>query len=157
MARNMVQEFFGDLMILVHTAHAPNETEWKEYIEAVRASDLDKLKTLVFTDGGAPNAAQRKSVNEVLDGKTSPGAIVSHSMLVRGVVSALSWFNPKIKAFSPENTDAAFRYLGLPDEQAPAVWTVVHRLREKLGAPNLKCIAPPPDPSRQGPPVPLSR
>jgi hypothetical protein len=140
MAANMVLDTYDDLIIAVHTSDSPNEPEWDNYLSVVKRSDPAKTRTIVFTDGGAPNSAQREALNKILNGVSSPGAIVSANRLVRGVVTTLSWFNPKIKAFSPERTEEAFSYLGLKSADVPRVWIIVRNLREKLGAPNLQCI-----------------
>jgi hypothetical protein len=137
---DMVQAFVGDLMILVHTSRPPSSSEWAEYVAAVAARDPIKLRTLVFTDGGAPNSPQRKEVTAALGGHASRGAIVSASMIVRGAVTALGWFNPLIRAFSPNEIDDAIQYLGVPPEEVPLVWAEVHRLRERLGDDSLKSV-----------------
>jgi hypothetical protein len=137
---DMVQGFVGDLMILIHTSRPPSGAEWAEYIRALSAHDPTKLRTLVFTDGGAPNSPQRKEVNDVLGGRASRGAIVSASAIVRGAVMALSWFNPLIRAFPPTELEDALRYLSVPAEELPVVWDEVRRLRDVLGDPALKCV-----------------
>jgi hypothetical protein len=129
----MVQSFVGDLMILVHTSRPPSTDEWATYISTISKLDPAKFQTLVFTDGGAPSSTQRKEVTEALGGRASRGAIVSASMLVRGVVTALSWFNPLIRAFSPDEVADALQYLCVPRDEEPRVWAEVQRLREQLG------------------------
>lgn len=145
MPSNMVTDVYDDLMLCVHTSDPPNEAEWAIYITTLKRFDPERLRTIVFTDGGAPNSAQRKQVNEALGGKTSQGAVVTGSLLVRSAVTTLSWFNPKIKAFSPDRTEEAFKYLGLSAAEIPRIWIIVHRMREKLGVSKLQCI---PDPRR---------
>ena len=146
MAVNMVLDVYEDVMIFVHTSDPPSDAEWAEYMSTLKRFDPERLRTIGFTDGGAPNSAQRKAVNDALNGKTSLGAIVSRSMLVRSAVTTLSWFNPKIKAFSPDRTDDAFRYVGLASADVPRIWVIVRRLRDKLGVANLQCIAAAPRP-----------
>jgi hypothetical protein len=130
---DMVQGFVEDLMIAVHTSRPPSAEEWAEYIAAVASRDPTKLRTLIFTDGGAPSSTQRKEVTTVLGGRPSRGAIVSASRLVRGAVSALGWFNPLIKAFAPSEVADALQYLGIRAEQVPLVWAEVRLLQAKLG------------------------
>jgi len=137
---NMVFSIIGNLMILVHSAHPPTDAEWDEYLAALRARDQEKLRSLAFTDGGAPNTAQRKALNSILQGKTSTGAVVSPNAMVRGVVTALSWFNAKIKVFSPDEVERAFEYLGIPKPEYPLVWREIRNLRAKLGDDSLKSI-----------------
>lgn len=130
---DMVQGFVNDLMIAVHTTRAPSAAEWRQYIGTIREIDPDKLRTLVFTDGGAPTSTQRKEVTAALGGRASRGAIVSASLMVRGAVTALSWFNPLIRAFPPSDVGGALQYLGVPAEEVPLVLAEVDRLRKALG------------------------
>ena len=48
--------------------------------------------------------------------------------------------DPKIKAFSPDRIDDAFRYISLPSVEVPAIWIMLRRLRDKLGVANLQCL-----------------
>jgi hypothetical protein len=145
MANNMAFTFLrgaaGDgLMLLVHTTRAPSDAEWKPYFEELAQHDPIKLKSLVFTDGGAPSGAQRKQVNDMLNGRTSMAAVVTPSTVVRGVVTALSWFNPKIKVFPPDQTEAALTYLGVKSDELPQVRLEIQILRQKLGQEGLRSI-----------------
>jgi hypothetical protein len=146
---NMVHEIDGDLFVVVHRVTPPTDREWSDYLKSWHPLDMSRVRTLVFTDGGRPNTAQRAMANEALGGKASLTAVVSASPLVRGTVTALGWFNPKrvnpkIKAFSPEEADRAFDYLGVttPSETARA-WMLVEKLRAKLGDQTLKSIVRP--------------
>jgi hypothetical protein len=123
----------GGLMILVHSRGSPSDQEWELYLGEMTKHDPEKLLTLVFTDGGAPSAGQRKVVNDFLQGRTSRCAVITKSPIGRGVVSALSWFNPKIKAFPPSETDDALRYLGLQTTQYLLVRNQLKVLRERFG------------------------
>src|SRR5580700_8017852 len=87
----------GGLMIVVHSHKAPSDREWDSYFAELVKHDPERLRSLVFTDGGALNTAQRKQVNDFLQGRSSPCAVVTGNTIVRGVVTALGWFNPKIR------------------------------------------------------------
>lgn len=144
MVQAFVKTVVGEVMLVAHTAKAPSDEEWKVYVEGVVTHDPARLRSLVFTDGGAPNSTQRRVLNEALGGKTSLGAVVSPSTMVRGVVTALSWFNPMIKAFAPGETDEAFRYLGVTDSSDIAnLWREARKLRVQLGDDTLRSIAKP--------------
>jgi len=56
---------------------------------------------VALTDGGTPNALQRHRVNEALSGRRVRSAVVSNSVALRSVITALRWFNPETAAFSP--------------------------------------------------------
>jgi hypothetical protein len=84
---------------------------------------------LVCTDGGGPTAAQGRRLNDLLDGRTVPVAIVSSSARVRGTVTALSWFNRRIKAFSPSALHDAIAYLEIPVSREELIEREVDKLR----------------------------
>jgi len=130
----------GGLMLLVHTSRPPNDAEWGAYYAELVKQDPRRLKSLAFTDGGAPNGAQRKQVNDFLAGQSSRACVVTASAMVRGVVSALSWFNAQMKAFSPQDVDAALRYLGVLEDEMASVRVEIQLLRVKLGNDKLKSI-----------------
>lgn len=143
-APNTVQDFVttskGEIMVVVHTSSPPSDAEWTAYLEGVGSSDLQTLRSVVFTDGGAPNSAQRKSLNDVLEGRQVPGIVISPSALVRGVVTALAWFNPGIKVYSPEQFDDAVTYLELSPAEIETVWETLDKLRAQLDDPTLRAI-----------------
>jgi hypothetical protein len=59
-------------------------------------------------------------------------AVISTSLLARGIVIALSHFNPHIRAFRPDAIDAAFTHLKVSGAERPVLWAEVTRLREHL-------------------------
>ena len=140
---NMVTKVVGELQIVIHTAEAPDATEWKAYMRDFMSVPPERLRTIVFTDGGGPNAPQRKDVNDYLKGRTTTAAIVTPSTMTRGVVTALAWFNPKIRAFAPDRIDEAFKYLGFGSKEIQTLWAEVHAMRVMLGHDDLKAIPKP--------------
>lgn len=141
---NAVQDFVttskGEIMVVVHTSSPPSDEEWAAYIDGLATSDLQTLRSIVFTDGGAPNSAQRKTINDVLEGRQVPGVVISPSALVRGVVTALAWFNPGLKAYPPERFEDAVAYLELSPIEIDRVWETLEKLRAQLDDPSLKAI-----------------
>jgi hypothetical protein len=130
----------GGLMLLVHTDRPPTDAEWEPYYDELIKHDPDQLRSLAFTDGGAPSGAQRKQVNDFLKGRASRAAVVSPSTMVRGVVTALSWFNSQMKVYSPKEVDAALQYLGVSADELPLVRVEIQLLRKKLGHESLRSI-----------------
>lgn len=139
-AREMVIDFLGDIMITIHTDRPPSDPEWREYIDSLRGRDLTELRSIVFTDGGAPSSKQRKELNEFLSGTAVNGIVVSESLAVRGVVTALSWFNPKIKPFAPDDFQAGLTYLKILPEEREAIREAVDEMRTKLSNPDVRAI-----------------
>lgn len=119
-------------MLLAHTSRPPNDAEWGPYIDELRQHDPKELRSLAFTDGGAPSGAQRKQVNDFLNGQASRAAVVTASTMVRGVVTTLSWFNAQMHAYSPHDVDAALHHLGVRTDEVPLVRREIQLLRKKL-------------------------
>jgi hypothetical protein len=135
---NMVSKLVENLHILVHTDKPPSDEEWQDYLRTFGKVPPERLRTIVFTLGGGPSAAQRKLLNDKLNGKATPAAVVSTSAVVRGIVTALAWFNKDIKAFAPDQTEAAFEYLGFDVHQTARFMLEVRSLRTKLNASQMR-------------------
>lgn len=141
--KNMATKLIGDVLIAVHTSSPPNEEEWQAYLKLVhhagstKGGDMSRIRSLVVTDGGGPNAAQRKELTEVLQKlrgwKDSPGAVVSASPVVRGIVTVLNWFNMSIKTFSPDRMEDAFQWLHISEDEAPRIMLEIRAMRSSLG------------------------
>jgi hypothetical protein len=139
MRRNMAFAWVGNLIIAVHGEHPPSDAEWKHYVASMKSNpNLGMAKSLAITDGGAPTPAQRREVNEIIGNRPGLTAVLSASAAVRGVVTALSWFNPHIKAFSPSDKDGAFRHLQLSANEITEAVRTIELLRLELkGAPRI--------------------
>jgi hypothetical protein len=76
---------------------------------------------LVFTLGGGPNVFQRRQSLEVLNARPAGSpktAVLTESLLVRGMVTALSWFATNgVAAFSSGALDEALDFLNVVDTQ----------------------------------------
>lgn len=136
----MALDFHGNIMVTIHTAYAPSDADWKAYLNALGSKDVESVRSIVFTDGGAPSSKQRKELNELLGGRQVRGIVVSNSMAVRGVVTALSWFNPKIKAFAPDEFRQGLRYLEINSTEEAAVWEVIEDVLSRLSTQDLRSV-----------------
>lgn len=138
----------ADLWIVVHGKQNPGEEEWKRYIEAMGAAAtsskqrMERLPTLVLSDGGGPNAIQRAAVNDLQErhGNTARVAFVSDSPLIRGVTRTMTWFNPKFRAFSPQGLPDALDHLGVPAPKRDLVRSMILELEQELGGPKLEAV-----------------
>jgi hypothetical protein len=143
--KNIAYKIIGNVNVAVHGESSPSDAEWKEYTEAVRV-ELEKgldpaaMRTLVFSDGGGPSAAQRKRINDILNGRTTPVALVSSSGMMRGVVTALQWFNPEMRTFSPDEVVDALKFLKVPESQYELIWKETQKLVLTLGKGGLKSV-----------------
>jgi hypothetical protein len=102
------------LVVTVHTEAVPAEEEWADYMAGVDAYlPLEDQRVLVVSAGGGPNGKQRKMMVDALNGARVPVAIITNSWLMRGSGTAVSWFNPSLKVFGPDDLYRAIDYLGL--------------------------------------------
>lgn len=133
--RTLAYKFFKQrILILVHTKDNPSDPEWQEYLQAAKTW-RDKIEGfLVVTEGGGPNTLQRGELNETLDAERgSKTAVVTLNRIARGIVTALSWFNPGIKAFSTIHIPAALDYLGVSKPDQDLLIAELKRLKSELG------------------------
>lgn len=139
--KTMAFALVGTVLVALHTESAPSDEEWSSYIELMKSiKDISRVRSMAFTDGGAPNSKQRKDVNDVLNGRPGLAVVVSASTVVRGVVTALNWFNPLVRAFPPERLADAYDYLKVNRDEMQKVNRVLGDLQMSLGV-KLKCLA----------------
>src|SRR2546430_6777218 len=102
----------GDYVVFVHSHESPDDGEWSRLLEVFRQlPDLRRIRVLVFTYGGAPNARQRALLNDVLKDARPPVAVITPSALARAAGTAIGWFNPRIPTFAPQEVHRAPQYL----------------------------------------------
>ncbi len=107
------------VLISVHGVQPPTDDEWEQYVrhcdELMRRhrGDTSRIGALSVTAGGGPTAGQRERLNGVTAGKSVRVSIVTPSAVARGIVTALSWFNPAVRAFAPQRFPAALAHLAL--------------------------------------------
>jgi hypothetical protein len=134
---NLVSGIWRDetksLVLSIQNDYAPTDEEWNEYCANITLVLSDPNAAGVsLTDGGAPNSAQRDRVRETIGPHTGPSAVITRSLLARGVVTALSWFRPKTAAFTPERAHEAMQFAGLRADQVPGVCDAIRALDERL-------------------------
>ncbi len=132
MTKTMTFKLIDRLFIVVYGAEEVTDEEWTSYLEVVESHGIDRTTQLIFTDGGGPNAAQCMYLNNLLAGRSPPVAVVSASAEIRGVVTALSWFNRKIRAFSPSGLREAIAYLQIPPDRLGLIEREAAKLRRSL-------------------------
>lgn len=71
-------------------------------------------------------------MNAIVDRRKARSAVVTTSTFIRGVVTALEWFNPETHAFHPDEIVRATRFLGLDEAQVEALWPTVMSLDQSL-------------------------
>lgn len=134
MAFSLIKRSF---FLVLHTKENPTDAEWAEYISFTDQNMKSIKSTMIVTEGGGPNATQRGNLNDLFEARNfkTKVSVVTLSRLVRGIVTALSWFNPNVKAFSTIQIPAALDYLEVSKDDHEAVFREIRALRENLGLP----------------------
>jgi hypothetical protein len=133
-----------DVGIWLHTACDPPQDEWDDACRTVanmveRANgDISRYRTFVASDGGAPNARQRKQMNrDILRGYPVKTALVTTvlatSAVKRGIVTALQWLNPQFGFFRPAEILLALDRIDVAPARFHSIWTVLQSMQESLG------------------------
>ena len=140
-ARNMRVQRIENMLVVVHTTEAPNDREWRSYLDVSLAmgrdlgGDLRRGKMLVVTDGGSPGIAQRSQAvkaAEQMYGARMPIGVLSCSRFVRILVTSAGVVL-NMKAFSPPEVQGLFDFLGLSYLAARPVWAELERIDRALG------------------------
>src|SRR5262245_13316590 len=116
--KNIAIKVVDRLFIVVYGTHDPSDAEWDAYLALVKQHGIERTMQLIVTDGSGPNLTQQRRLTDLLDGRPVPVAVVSGSARIRVMVTALSWFNRKIKAFQPAGLHDAIDYLEIPASRA---------------------------------------
>ena len=121
-------------VIVVQGAATPSEAEWQAYLDDLETWLPDVVGTLIVTDGGGPSSSQRRALKALfhrVGRKSVRAAVVSSSLMARGIVNALNLFNPGIRVFHPDAMTDALVYIGAALD-GPAVLAEVEWLRQRL-------------------------
>jgi hypothetical protein len=130
----LVYEVLREQQLLVswQSLHSPSDDEWDNYVQAVCSLTGPRGACLVLTDGGYPTRRQQGRLFERVKGDRRRVAVVSSASTLRFVVSVLSFINPNIKSYMPEELAAALTYLRVPEMSHAVVLATAESLRRRL-------------------------
>jgi len=127
------------LLIGVHYAAPPTDDEWERWMQLVRDRDGQQVRTMVEAhQAGGPNAKQRRLLEETVRGVDIMTAVLTDSVVTRGIVTAIAWLNISLRAFAPDQHAAAMTYLGLSEDERAYAMNELPRLRRECGVPPMK-------------------
>lgn len=127
----MLMAHFGRVAIAVHDHVPPTDEEWDRWLNAYEGRN--EARALIESNAGVgPNARQRKILAERSQGKDVRAAILTGSLVVRGIVTAVAWLGIPQRAFPPDHFRQAGEFLGLTSEELTQAVEELYRLREVL-------------------------
>jgi hypothetical protein len=115
MASNLEVGRVGAMLLVLQNEQPPTNPEWGKFLSALSESrpEFEHLKVLIVTDGGGPNAEQRKHLAETLGGRSVRVAVVSDSIKVRFVASMIALFHKEHRSFLKSEFRRACNHLGM--------------------------------------------
>jgi hypothetical protein len=129
----------GTLWIEVHDSHPPAKEEWDAMMQAYRAYDaqsggkLHECCALIFSDGGGPSSAQRLQLRDVLNGRNARASVVTDSLLMVGIISAITIFDQgSLKAFTARDWRKALEWCLVDQTRTAEVFKVALNLRHEV-------------------------
>lgn len=117
------------VVVCVHDEQAPTDAEWDRWLQLLRERAGRDARAFVETRGGGPNAKQRKLLADAVKDLDLRCAILSDSMVVRGMVTAIAWLGVPLRAFTPGEFRPAAEYLGLTHDELQHTFEVLVGLR----------------------------
>jgi hypothetical protein len=128
------------VVVMAHNRERLSDREWEDYYlanirQVKEGAGKDTASNLVFAEGQGPNAKQRATGNAIFDAKAGYRfrvAVVTDSILVRGVVTTLSWFNPLISAYAPSDWERAIVHVRLGEKHYPALLAALRKLKSEV-------------------------
>ena len=124
-------------MVIYHGHDALCNEEWDKllaYYKEVMDGPFEIERLFVFSDGGAPNALQRRKLADILKGKKQPIAYMcTENKFVQRVIRMLSFLGVnKITILNPNEAEEELQSIGLDSYQAKRITTVVELLKKRL-------------------------
>jgi hypothetical protein len=119
--------------LAVSYAKAPTDEEWAACLAMMRTRAGRDARVLVDAETG-PNSAQRSALVEATRDMDVRFAILTDSIIVRGMVTALAWLGVPHRAFGTDEYLKAVKYLELTPEELESVERELPRLRQDCRA-----------------------
>ncbi len=126
----------GRIQVVVHNHLQPTNLEWERYVNDSRENvGVENLRVLVHSQGGSPNARQRKNLEIMVRQnfrRPIPMSVLTPSLVVRAVMKLAGAFNHNIRCFPPEEVDVACVFLGLSHFERSRVPQILQSLQAEL-------------------------
>ena len=132
-SKTMTSKVVGHILVFVHASESPSDPEWDEALVLLRAvPDVARIRVLVFSSGGAPDARQRARLRTALGKTKATIAVLTPSALARAAATAIAWFIPGLRVFDPDDIERAFDHLDAARAERPALTRTLAELRRDM-------------------------
>jgi hypothetical protein len=110
------------VLVVRHEPVPIRDREWDEFMDVLREqveeAGSDQVYMLIRAEGsGGPDVNQRSVLGEVCSQGQVTAAVLTDSITVRGIVTAIGWIGSlRIRAFKAKDEAGALAFLALPEE-----------------------------------------
>jgi hypothetical protein len=134
----MAWRFEGRLCLVVHGERSPTNLEWQRFLTDSAETGLTaQRRVLVISHGGGPDGEQRKQLIAATRHMPAPVAMMTKSVIVRGIMTALTFFNPVTKVVGLDDNEQAYDFLGLSSGERESARKLRRDLERELGVRSL--------------------
>jgi hypothetical protein len=133
----MAMEMFERTLLAVHGPEPAAVAEWSQYVVDSNAAQLAGVLVVVDRSYPGPTPLQRAQANSAAKyhNKYPPIAVVTGSILHRGIVTVFSWMQKgNVVAYSPPQLSAAMDYAGIGATSRVKALSRVHELARRVGS-----------------------
>jgi hypothetical protein len=103
----------SDVLIFVATHSGnPSDAAWEGYLQVARGLVAGLTGLLVVAGDTTITPKQRVSLRTVFGNTPVRIAVLTNSLLARGVLTAISWFGIRIAGFAMGEYESALRWIG---------------------------------------------
>jgi hypothetical protein len=127
----MLMSHFDRVSLAVHDSAPPTDDEWERWMAYYRGRTQGRA-LVESHEGAGPNAKQRKLLAERTQGVDLRAAILTDSLVARGIVTAIAWLGIPQAAFPPGHFQQAGDFLGLTKEELQRAVDEINRLRIEM-------------------------
>jgi hypothetical protein len=113
-----------NLCVWIGGDQAPSDADWNASLKMLatrskRAFEAGvPVRCLVFSDGGAPSASQRRGALRAIDEARVWGSVVTSSLLTHAAGTIFGWYYHSIMVFVPERIKAVLDFLEVPSDDS---------------------------------------
>jgi len=98
------------VLVVVHAPVEPAAADWNEFMDEVR-THAGVRGVMIFANKSRLTPLQRAEIKGWYEEHKVRGALVTDSMMMRGIVTAMNWFGIEMRAFQPDGLDGAMEYI----------------------------------------------
>jgi hypothetical protein len=131
---NLVYDCRDDIILAVHNEEPPTNEEWTPYVDFANTREGQRVVlSVVYSDGGGPNAKQRQLMLKARQAERVPSVIISSSIVARGIITALTWLGKSnVTACAPDDLTRLNALTALDRPRLHALLVRIARLKLAL-------------------------